>query len=475
MHHPLAALYRARAVANMGMGCMMHSDYTGQLCQETGTRMAAEGMSHCDMPLSGQDVVSWATCDVSPLSRTVISSCFPNLRPQHLFKSVASHLSSGLVRKVIEHTPPPIKKKALKLSRNTADSTALIAQTEAAYAKQLAFIIENKGCLYSRARKSECLLHGGHCYMTWQRSAGQRLLSWNQSGPVCVAHTTYGCKLGLADPTTEAWSEWGVAMAVSDHDVVTCENSDTMKDHFTDIMVKGSAEPPSELAQPSKWFVVGFMQNSTDHGFPSRRRRSWRNAINQDRMLWLGPRNARDVQLHFNSLFRRSVELDADCWLTSSESDRSAYISELARSRGNFFRDGEAVDLKATMSALSWQRFLGFKAEFERQKAFGFSGAIVGDCFQNISARKRVGSVMLSVTISSTMYSFSSGCLFTPDEIQFSQGWPLPSDPLFGHLLPFDRAALGHSAERQLMGNGMHLCQVAANFLHLAVVFCTAL
>ena len=290
------------------------------------------------------------------------------------------------------------------------------------------------------------------------------------SGPVCVAHTTYGSRLGLADPTTEAWNQWSCAMAVSDHDVVTCENSDTMPDHFTDVMIRASANPEGQLAKPSRWFVVGLYQNGTDLGFPARRRRSWRNAVNQDTMLWTGPRQEKDIQLHFNSLFRRSVELDVDDMLISSDAHRREYVQALARTRGNFFRAGEAVSLRATMSALSWKRFCSYRSAFEehRRSARGMD-AFVGDYSQNIQFRRRVGSVLPSVTTSSTMYSFSQEKLFTPEEISFSQGWPLPTDPDFGHLIPFDRASLGHNTERLLMGNGMHLCQVACNFLYMLV------
>ena len=60
------------------------------------------------------------------------------------------------------------------------------------------------------------------------------------------------------------------------------------------------------------------------------------------------------------------------------------------------------------------------------------------------------------------MYSFSQDKLFTPEEILFSQGFPAAACQDFGHLLPFDRACLDHQQERHLMGNGMHLSQVAS-------------
>ena len=248
-----------------------------------------------------------------------------------------------------------------------------------------------------------------------------------------------------------------------------------MPDHFSDVLVRASVPAAPQLATVQKWFVVGFLQNSTDLGFPCRRRRSWRNAVNQDRMLWLGPREPARIQEHFNSFFRKSVEMDVDSLLISSDSTRRSYVQALARTRGHFFRDGEPVELKATMTELSWKRFQQFKIAYQGYKVKVLSrspaapAAFVGDFSQNIHARKRVGSVLPSITTSTTMYSFSQDKLFTPEEILFSQGFPAAACQDFGHLLPFDRARLDHQQERHLMGNGMHLSQVACNFLYTLI------
>ena len=84
VQHPSAALYRRRAESNVGMGVMMHSDYTGQLCQETGMRLAAQGTSKVSMCISGRDIVSWAACDGSPLSQAVIKQAQAHLRPPNI-------------------------------------------------------------------------------------------------------------------------------------------------------------------------------------------------------------------------------------------------------------------------------------------------------------------------------------------------------------------------------------------------------
>jgi len=104
VEHPKADLMKARSQANLGMGLAMHSDYSGQLCGETGTRMAAQAMSHVGVPISGHDIVSWATCDISPVSRDVIKKSHQRLRPQHCFESVESHVDSRYAKKTSEHS-----------------------------------------------------------------------------------------------------------------------------------------------------------------------------------------------------------------------------------------------------------------------------------------------------------------------------------------------------------------------------------
>ena len=131
VQHPSAALYRRRAESNMGMGVMMHSDYTGQLCQETGMRLAAQGMSKVGMCISGRDIVSWAVCDVSPVSRAVIKQARAHLRPQHLFEGVCSHVDAKQLKAVQALKGPPIKKNHIN-SLSPELRTAEIVKAKAA-------------------------------------------------------------------------------------------------------------------------------------------------------------------------------------------------------------------------------------------------------------------------------------------------------------------------------------------------------
>ena len=64
---------------------------------------------------------------------------------------------------------------------------------------------------------------------------------------------------------------------------------------------------------------------SQDSGWPARRRRSWRTAVNLDTLVWLGPRDASDIQRHFESVYRQSMQTDGDIFLHISEEEHRDY------------------------------------------------------------------------------------------------------------------------------------------------------
>ena len=82
--------------------------------------------------------------------------------------------------------------------------------------------------------------------------------------------------------------------AMSEHDVVTIENSDLMPPLFDEIIATATAD--EQVERSTKWFVVTIFANTTDEGWAGRRRRSWRTGVNTDTMLWLGPRTRREQQ-----------------------------------------------------------------------------------------------------------------------------------------------------------------------------------
>jgi site-specific DNA-cytosine methylase len=296
--------------------------------------------------------------------------------------------------------------------------------------------------------------------MMWQRLEGVRLdqqpLKWNVSGPMCTPYSMMGDRKLGADPSMESWHTWSASVAASDHDLATCENSDEMPEELFDGKMS--------MAGPHAWFVVPLILNTTDMGWPSRRRRSWQTAFNEETMIWLGPRKPWEIQQHFMHFFRHTVELDGDVLLLSSEEEHMSYKQELAKKQGNFARLGEDLSPSACMTPVAFNRFKVYESYHKQRLS---QTAYIADISQTVDAtRKRVGEILPAACTSSAFYSFTAQRFFTPADLKISQGWPLESSSLYGDLVR-SKAGISSHAQKKAMGNGMHLAQVGAVFLYI--------
>jgi hypothetical protein len=201
-----------------------------------------------------------------------------------------------------------------------------------------------------------------------------------------------------------------------------------------------------------------------DMGWPSRRRRLWRTALNQDTMIWLGPRKREEIQQHFLHFFRHTVELDGDALLVASDVEHMAYKSELAKKQGNFARSGEDLSPSACMTPVAFERF---KVYDGMHKARKLQTGYIADISQTVDAsRKRVGEILPAACTSSFFYSYTAKRFVTPADLKISQGWPLHSSSLYGDLV-CSRDDISSHAQKKAMGNGMHLAHVGAVFLYI--------
>ena len=283
--------------------------------------------------------------------------------------------------------------------------------------------------------------------------AEQQPVSWDMSGPMCIAYTPMGNKLGDADDTQETLNVHLVQSLTSDLDVFSIENSDHLSDcHIVPIM----------KVYP-KWFIVPLVVNTCVTGWPGRRGRSWRTCLNQDRFVWVGPRDPKDIQRHFPSLFRRTVELCGDDYIMSTEEKEQQFRRSLAAARGNCLRVGQKVDPKACMTPLAHKRFLEYSDEY---KKFPHAKCWIADVSQSISARRRVGEILPAACTSSQFFSFTKDRYFTDKDLGVTQGWPVSeASEAYAPLCASSYNMSQHSHAR-VIGNGMHLSQVGLIYVY---------
>ena len=409
---------RFRAEKNLQSGLVLHTDYTGQMCAETAVKMTVKAMRITgSLRLHDDNVIIHAGCDCSPLCQSLMKSMECD---QHIFEDVAVHVDAE-ARSQLERLRPPAYQEP---AATPEEAERRKKEASESYGAQFRYLRDNRHKIFDEKkafRTAYCLRHDDQCPTVWRpplfdvegvKKSKEYPLMWNMSGPMCVPYATFGKRLQEADPSMEPWHIWSHAMAASNYDLVTAENSDDMPPIFDEVMTHGSLSKPGDGA---KWFVITLVLNSTDYGWPARRRRSWRTALNMDTMIWMGPRSHNDIMKHFNHFLRRSLELSADCFLVTPEAERTKHMEELARAQGNYAQSGRPLEMKQCLSRSShalWKKAEDKYTQMTNMLAM-LDPNVVPDCFvadfsQDIDKRDRSGSVLPALQRSSHIYSYTS-------------------------------------------------------------------
>ena len=258
-------LYKQRAESLLSAGLMLHSNFSGQLCAETGVMMQMRGMRLAGAKVQEQSVVPFSAVERNRQCQELILQAHRG--PVHLFDDVLRHFPPAEAQRLKDMRPKaaPVQPVQGLGAESTAESqqqkAARLTEAAACYREQDTYLGKNLGRLFSDRRMAPCLKHPGrHCHMTWQELRNvpreAQPLSWEISGPMCTPHSLMGERKGTADPSMESWHVWSAAMSVSNHDLVTCENSDVMPENmFASKMHAGT---------PGRRFIVTLIFCATD-------------------------------------------------------------------------------------------------------------------------------------------------------------------------------------------------------------------
>lgn len=212
-----------------------------------------------------------------------------------------------------------------------------------------------------------------------------------------------------------------------------------------------------------------------DIGFPMMRRRYYASAINLERLVWVGPRDAESLKDDFMTLFGAVVVLDGDAYACIDAP--SAIVErkqEVLRKRGIWSCPSDA-ELEDFFTPCAREHIQALRAKQRALAKSSFGTCFVGDASQS-AERARGGHWMPTIARSSTMVSLSAnegrGHIFTAGELDFAMGWPsVPLEPCrkYAAAIPSFYSNLGSFASNptQMAGNGMMLQQVAAWQLYL--------
>jgi hypothetical protein len=443
---------RQRVGALLENGFVVHSDCSGKLSPEATLLMLGESLALNGLHLPVGWLVLWRACDSSPYPQEVIKNSVH--RPKHLF--------DGLLGKL-----PLQHRQALSQLRPPKDASKEIK--EAAFKKMNQYMETHARLLYGRHMKgTNCLLHpNSECKLAWEDPVGipaaLRPLTAAIAGTPCRPF----CLLGgdpqtLAHPDMEAWYLWINEVKHQDFDFIFLENSE----HF---MLKLFVD-----SLPSQYLVKYAIFGSQDQGWPVRRLRTYIVAVNMNTLVWTGA-GAAHVVSEFLSYFGASVVVEGDIFggLDTSSAGQER-VRDMARNRGMYPTDEQVKELLwwkllPPGQSKTYAAALTVHASGSRT---GLGGSFNVDLSQS-EERIRCGPWIPTLARSTIMCCLNKRHLYTPDEIDFSMGWPsICSDgnKVYSDLLRLDAAYETTSAyaRKSLTGNGMQLQQVMGWFLYVA-------
>ena len=139
--------------------------------------------------------------------------------------------------------------------------------------------------------------------------------------------------------------------------------------------------------------------------------------MNEETLIWLGPRNQGDIQQMFDHYFSKTACLDADALALSSEEEHAAYMATLTKSQGNFARASETLTPQRCMTPIEYARFEKYKELYAAHAASNAEGAFVVDLSQSME-HKRIGKFLPTACQSSKFFSFTKdgGRYFAPQD-----------------------------------------------------------
>ena len=251
---PSGELMKTRAESVLKCGLILHSDYSGQMCAETGVRMQVQGMIQSGACVQEDHVISWSTCDFQKLCQRVMLNA--SHKPRHLFGNILDQIPEHDAEHLKSLRPPRYTTKPTSQKEQESRNV----EAARAYEQQRKYLMASRMRIFDVGRRAHCLLHGGLCKVAWQQGdipIKNRPVTWNISGAVCKPWCPGGSRKMLGDPATEAWNVWSIGVASSALDLITLENSDLMPAHiFTDVL--------SECSPIGKWFLVPLKLSSTE-------------------------------------------------------------------------------------------------------------------------------------------------------------------------------------------------------------------
>jgi hypothetical protein len=263
------------------------------------------------------------------------------------------------------------------------------------------------------------------------------------------------------------------------HSVWSLERQQVARQGLEDVYFSECADRyPAESLQVDKFSethcVVVLRTCPSQMGFPIRRRRRYTAGLNKQTCIWVGPSTQEDVNLEFQALFHRTLELTGDTFFVADEGQVLSWVLDRTAKRKTQSRlpDTFGTNMETYFQALVPQGGVQRKSLYDalRQTEGGLAGAFLIDIEQNPHQGSVPGPVVPALCTHSDIFSYESQRFAIACEYLAMQGADSHSKLSGGRgISKFARMfeTITESETRHLVGNGIHIAVFAAWFVYV--------
>ena len=240
------------------------------------------------------------------------------------------------------------------------DLESTVEEKKIAFDEIRVWLLENRKWVFKPEATSDCSMHEERCFChggfrssphddgnsSSGSSARQRPWSISSAGVTCVAWSTAGSQQGAghgSDLYHHVWQAERVALAESETEDVA----------FMECTPRYLARERLQVQMASTHFALWVVVGSQFFGIPSLRERVLGVVLNLKTVVWLGPPSQEEVEIEFNQMFARSMQITATALLVDSEDNRWDMYLRMANKRGE--KRGRVFTMKQLKKLKPWQ------------------------------------------------------------------------------------------------------------------------
>ena len=257
---------------------------------------------------------------------------------------------------ILQRLPPTAQRMIESMIPDDACTTE---QKKIAFEEIRVWLFENRKWVFTPGHTSQCMMHEQLCFChggfrssgddgssSSGSSAKQRPWCFSTAGVTCVAWSTTGTQTGAAhgsDLYHHIWQTERISLAEYETEDVAFMECTPRYPAYERLGVQMA------ITHFALWVIVG----SQFFAIPSLRERVLGAVLNRLTVQWVGPPTRESVEIEFNQMFARSMQITATALLVDSDDNRWEMYLRIANKRGE--KRGRVFTMKQLKRLQPWQ------------------------------------------------------------------------------------------------------------------------